>query len=86
MYKIKRTEAYRLNVRTKDYYTNTLCDGKSYTACGSEDMKGTIFSEGKIDIQGSGTLNVTGKKKHGIAGDDEVVIESGNIVMTSLYF
>lgn len=74
----------KMTLELTDGTTNTLCDGKSYTACGSEDMKGTIFSEGKIDIQGSGTLNVTGKKKHGIAGDDEVVIESGNIVMTSV--
>ena len=52
-----------------DGTVNTLADGAKYTACGDEDMKATLFSEGQIVVQGNGTLNVSGKKKHGICSD-----------------
>ena len=65
-----------------DGTVNSLTDGKKYTACGEEDMKATLFSEGQIVVEGNGTLNVVGKKKHGICSDDYVRISSGVVNVT----
>lgn len=63
---------------------NTLTDGSTYTACGSEDMKATFFSEGQLVFTGTGTLCVSGNKKHGICSDDYVLIEDGNLILTNI--
>lgn len=65
-----------------DGTVNTLADGAKYTACGDEDMKATLFSEGQIVVQGNGTLNVSGKKKHGICSDDYILVSSGVVNVT----
>lgn len=72
--------------------TNTLCDGTTYIyttrADGVvEDMKGTIFSEGKILFNGNGKLNVYAKgvDKSGISSDDYIRLRVGsNIYVHSL--
>ncbi len=66
-----------------DGTVNNLTDGKKYTAYGEEDMKATLFSEGQIVVEGNGTLNVTGLKKHGICSDDYVKVNSGTINILS---
>ncbi len=64
---------------------NTLCDGAEYNAptVGNngeeEDQKGTLFSEGQIIFNGTGTLNVTSHGGHAICSDDYIRIRSGNI-------
>lgn len=65
-----------------DGTVNTIADGAKYTACGDEDMKATLFSEGQIVVQGNGTLNVSGKKKHGICSDDYILVSSGVVNVT----
>ena len=60
--------------------TNNLTDGIKYNKVDGEDMKGTFFSEGQLIFSGSGTLNVTGKGKHGIASDDYVRFRAGNVI------
>ncbi len=59
---------------------NYLTDGKTYS---DENADGTLFSNDDLEIKGDGTLTITGNCKHGIAGDDDVVIENGNINITS---
>ncbi len=70
--------------------TNTLCDGEVYTAPTidsttgeAEDQKGTLFSEGQIIFDGTGTLNVTSKGGHAICSDDYIRVRSGNINILS---
>lgn len=66
--------------------TNSLCDGATYNApvlssdgITYEDQKGTLFSEGQLIFDGTGTLNVTSLGGHGICSDDYIRIRSGNI-------
>lgn len=64
-----------LYVTVADSTTNTLADGVAY-AEHDYSQKGTLFSEGEIYINGTGTLNVTANCKSGIASDDYIVIEA----------
>lgn len=49
---------------------NRLIDASTYTASGTEDMKGTFFSNGKLIFTGNGRLIVKGNYKHAIFSDD----------------
>ncbi len=62
----------------------TISDGSSYriTDSGST-VDAAIFSKCDLTVNGSGTLNVTGNFKHGIASKDDLVIASGTINVTS---
>lgn len=62
-----------------DGTTNTLTDGTSYSdATDSEDMKATLFSEGKLLFSGTGTLSVYANCKAGIRSDDYIAFRPGN--------
>ena len=62
-----------------DGTTNTLTDGTSYTdATEDEDMKATLFSEGKLLFSGAGTLKVYANCKAGIRSDDYLFFRPGN--------
>ncbi len=68
--------------------TNTLVDAEvgSYavhthpTTGLEDDDKGVIFSEGKLLISGSGTLNIEARGKNGIVSDDYVYAHAGTVV------
>ena len=87
---ITSTNGPALNIQSKkrsfiviaDGTTNSLTDSKTY-ATSSEDMKGTIFSEGQMIFSGNGTLTVKGNYKHAIASDDYIRIRSGNIIIST---
>src|SRR5574344_295137 len=58
-----------LTAGTKNY----LADGTTYTdATTDEDMKGTIFSEGQLIVNGKGYLQIDANAKAGINSDDYV--------------
>lgn len=57
---------------------NTLQDGNSYDTPADEDMKATLFSEGKLLFSGSGHLKVLANCKGGITSDDYILFRPGN--------
>lgn len=68
--------------------TNNLCDGATYaeptvTGGKAEDQKGTLFAEGQMIFNGTGTLNITSLGGHGICSDDYLRIRSGKINILS---
>jgi hypothetical protein len=72
----------RAFVTLADGSTNTIADGLIYKAAGKEDQKGTFFTEGQVIFGGTGTLNVVGNNKHGLAADDYIRVVSGTINIT----
>lgn len=63
--------------------TNTLIDGTTYVKIGSEDAKGTVFSEGQLVFSGTGSVQITGNNKHGIVSDDHVRIRTSNVTVAN---
>ena len=59
---------------------NTLRDGSTYTMTDGEDMKATLFSEGKLLFSGKGRLRVYANCKAGITSDEYVLFRPGNNV------
>lgn len=57
--------------------SNKLVDGNNYTTVEGEDEKGTIFAEGELIFSGTGALNVTANKKHGICSDQYIATRAG---------
>lgn len=72
-------DAKRLTIRLMEGTTNTLTDSGKNKA-----YDGVIFSNDTVEIRGKGTLNINAGNAHGIASDDDVVIENGNINITSV--
>lgn len=83
---IQKQSDKRLYLTVASGTTNTLCDGENYTMEGDEQQKGTIFTEGKLIINGMGTLNVKaiGTDKNAIVSDDYLRIRKNtNINITA---
>ncbi len=60
--------------------SNSLTDGATYS---DTNLKGALFSNDTLEISGSGSLTVRGYYKHGIASDDDIIINGGNITIAS---
>ena len=63
---------------------NTFASGASYSEEAlSDNTGGAIFSHDDLTINGSGSLTVTAGYKHGIDGNDSLVIAGGNLTITA---
>jgi len=61
---------------------NYLTDSPNYETPGKEDAKGTFFSEGKLDFEGSGSLEVRAKYRHAIVVDEDFEMNNGKIIVS----
>jgi len=74
---INITNSKRIQISAKKGTVNTLADG----ANGSQ--KACIYSKGQIQLQGGGTLNVSGNTKHAIKSASYVSIKNLTLNITS---
>lgn len=68
----------KLTIQTMPGTVNTISDGGTHDA-----DKGAIFTEDTIIFEGEGTLNINGRYAHGVQSDDDIIINSGIINITS---
>jgi len=71
----------RVTVHLINGTQNLLEDGSNYDESG-KNAKGTFFSEGKLEFDGSGSLEVKGKFKHAIVADNDIEIKNGKITVS----
>ncbi len=69
----------KANIVLADGTTSTLADGSTTTLAD----KGAVFANDTIEISGNGALNVTGNRQHGIASDDDIVINGAKVTVTN---
>ena len=62
---------------------NELSDGTEYQT-DDDNPDAALFSKDDLVINGSGSLTVHGNYKHGIAGNDDLVITGGRLTVNSL--
>lgn len=76
---IQVTDAKRFTLVLMEGTTSNLSDG------GNDKINdGVIFTNDTIEIKGKGTLNINSGNAHGIASDDDVIIENGIINISSI--
>lgn len=73
--------ADKVYITAEEGTVNTLSDSAKYS---DEDAKGALFSNDDLEIKGSGRLVINGNYKHGIACDDVLSIENGDIVIKAV--
>ena len=66
-------------IELADGTVNTLSDGTEYNV----DAKGTVFSNDDIQLQGSGTLNITANYNHALKSDDDIEIKECTLNITT---
>ena len=73
-------------IHLQDKTENTICDAAKQTdeayypegvAAGDEKRNGAIYSKGSIVFSGTGVLQLTGKKKHGISVKSSMTVRPG---------
>lgn len=95
---ITNTNGPALNIQSKNKATihleegtsNYLTDGATYEAAPvvndttTEDQKATLFSEGKLVFEGTGSLTVIGNcsEKHAVCSDDQIIVNEGTITVS----
>lgn len=76
-------EANEVMIYTAVGTTNTLEDGSTYTATGTEDPDAALFASTDLTLAGEGTLKVTGNYADGIASGDGLTIAGGTIEVSA---
>ena len=77
-------QADKVFLTLKEGTENSLTSGESYSDEAIEDgTGGVIYAHDDLTINGSGSLTITGSYKHGIEGNDELVITGGTISITA---
>lgn len=71
--------AKRLEIHVEEGTSNVIKDGGSDAV-----NNGAIFANDTIEIRGKGKLSVYGNNREGIASDDDIFIENGNIYIYSV--
>lgn len=72
-------EAKKCTVKPRDGSVNYLSDSGA-----EETNEAVIFSNDTLRLKGNGELNITANNAHGVAGDDDVIVESGTYNITSM--
>ncbi len=76
-------QADKVFLTLKEGTENSLTSGETYSDEALEDgTGGVIYAHDDLTINGSGSLTITGSYKHGIEGNDELVITGGTIGIT----
>lgn len=76
---IQVTDAKRIVIVLMDGTTTVLRDG------GNDKVNdGVIFSNDTLEIKGSGALEITSGNAHGIASDDDVIVQNGTLNINSI--
>ncbi|MBE6861929.1 MAG: carbohydrate-binding domain-containing protein [Ruminococcus sp.] len=76
---IQITDAKRAEIKLLADTTNVLADA------GKDNIQdGVIFSNDTLEIKGKGSLKITAGNAHGIVSDDDIIIDNGNIVISSI--
>lgn len=63
--------------------SNTVSDGSSYAATGTEDPDAALYARTDLTLAGEGTLKVTGNYGDAIASSDGLTIAGGTIEVTA---
>lgn len=71
-------QAKRITVTTLAGTTNSFTDGGVH-----EEDRGAIFTNDTIELMGEGVLNITANYAHGIRSDDDIILTSGTVNITS---
>lgn len=72
-------QAKRITITTRKGTTNSFTDGGTH-----EETRGAIFSNDTVELNGEGVLNITANYAHGIRSDDDIILNSGTVNITSV--
>lgn len=83
---VTNSQGSALNVQQVKHITVTTLAGttNSFTDGGvHEEDRGAIFTNDTIRFEGSGTLNIHANYAHGVRSDDDIILNSGTLHITS---
>lgn len=69
----------RITITTLKGTTNSFIDGGVH-----EETRGAIFSNDTVELNGEGVMNITANYAHGIRSDDDIILNSGTVNITSV--
>lgn len=77
-------QADKVFLTLADGSENTLTDAQEYTLeQNGDNVDGVIFSKADLTVNGSGSLTITAKYRHGIVSKDDLVVTGGTIAITA---